>query len=100
MLFNSYIFIFAFLPVALIGFFLIGPTSRRGAGVWLALCSFAFYGWWKPSLIFLLALSMAFNYGVSVWIQRNEASPGKQQGILVFGIAIDLLVLFYYKYFV
>ena len=59
MLFNSYIFLFAFLPVALAGYYaaarLQGP---RACKVWLCVSSFAFYGWWNPLLSFCLAVPL------------------------------------------
>jgi len=42
MLFNSYIFIFAFLPVALLVFYRLGKVSRRLAALWLAAASLFF----------------------------------------------------------
>jgi alginate O-acetyltransferase complex protein AlgI len=46
MLFNSYIFIFGFLPVVWLGFFQIGKSSHAMAALWLAAASLFFYGWW------------------------------------------------------
>jgi hypothetical protein len=43
MLFNSHAFIFLFLPIALIGYFLLGRFSNLFPVVWLALASLAFY---------------------------------------------------------
>ena len=58
MLFNSYIFIFVFLPVALAGFFFIGRRGgRRIALAWLVACSFFFYGWWNFAYLSLLLFS-------------------------------------------
>ena len=48
MLFNSAVFILAFLPASLIGFFALGTSGhRRLAVVWLTLASLFFYGWWN-----------------------------------------------------
>jgi len=41
--FNSYLFIFVFLPVALAGYFALGRSSNLAPVVWLALASLAFY---------------------------------------------------------
>ena len=46
MLFNSYEFIFLFMPVTLIGFFLLGRYGKGFGAGWLGLCSIFFYAWW------------------------------------------------------
>jgi hypothetical protein len=46
MLFNSYIFIFGFLPVVWLGFYQIGKSSHAMDALWLAAASLFFYGWW------------------------------------------------------
>ena len=43
MLFNSYSFIFLFLPVVLFGYFALGRCSHLAPVVWLALASLVFY---------------------------------------------------------
>ena len=54
MLFNSYSFIFLFLPVILVGFFQLGRIHHAYAAAWLALASLFFYGYWNPAYIGLL----------------------------------------------
>src|SRR5438270_1684100 len=54
MLFNSYTFLFLFLPVAIPGFFILGRFGRRPAAAWLVAMSFVFYAWWNPPFVFLL----------------------------------------------
>ena len=48
MLFNSYAFIFLFLPVTLLVFFQFGKSRAMLAAGWLAAASLVFYGWWNP----------------------------------------------------
>ena len=48
MLFNSYEFIFLFLPLTLAGFFLLGLSSRTLALGWIVAASLIFYAWWRP----------------------------------------------------
>ncbi len=62
MLFNSYPFVFLFLPITLAGFFALGRQSRGLAIAWLALASLFFYGWWNPAYVALLLASITFNY--------------------------------------
>jgi len=71
MLFNSYVFIFCYLPITLIGFFLLGKTSHRLAALWLAGASLFFYGWWDVRYVGLLLGSITFNYGAGYLIGRG-----------------------------
>src|SRR2546427_9591807 len=80
MLFNSYLFLLLFLPIALAGHYLAGAISLRLAAFWLCLTSFVFYGWWNPQFVALLALSIAFNYVVSLLILRF-AGRARLQGL-------------------
>src|SRR5512135_3380427 len=100
MLFNSYGFIFLYLPVVLIGFFQLARLGQAYAAAWLALSSLFFYGYWNPAYVGLLLLSIIGNYTFGLWIAkagvRGEASRKKQ--LLATAIAADLLLLGYYKY--
>ncbi|MEO7728864.1 MAG: MBOAT family protein [Burkholderiales bacterium] len=100
MLFNSYVFIFAFLPVTLAGFFLLGRFQPRLAAAWLTIASLFFYGWWNPAYVGLLALSICFNYVCGAAIARNVAVDRRAAGkrILIFAVTVNLVVLAYYKY--
>src|SRR5258707_4149199 len=97
MLFNSYLFIFVFLPATLIVYVGLGRLAPRGATGFLAAASLFFYGWWNPAYLWLLCLSIAFNYGIGLAIVRSDGV--RRTRLLFVGIAGDLLVLFYFKYF-
>lgn len=98
MLFNSYIFIFAFLPLALLAYYWLGRLSPRAAGLSLVVSSLVFYAWWRPSFALLLIGSATFNYLISQAIMRNEERDRLQSTILVLGVTANLAVLAYYKY--
>jgi alginate O-acetyltransferase complex protein AlgI len=100
MLFNSYGFIFLFLPVVLLGFFRLSRINHAYAAAWLALSSLFFYGYWNPAYIGLLLGSIVANYSFGTWIAKAEVKQnarGKKQ-IFVLAIAANLLLLGYYKY--
>ena len=98
MLFNSYIFIFAFLPVVLLGFYRLGKVSRRLAALWLVAASLFFYGWWNPRFVGLLMASVAFNYAAG-YLMGHRLQRGKAAGLLLAGsIAVNLALLGYFKY--
>ncbi len=98
MLFNSYNFVFAFLPLSLAGFYVLGRLGRGFGAAWLVLTSFVFYDAWNPSYVILLFASVTFNFIISTIIHSNEDRPIRQRTWLAFGIGIDLSVLIYYKY--
>jgi alginate O-acetyltransferase complex protein AlgI len=100
MLFNSYVFIFAFLPATLAGFFLLGRFQPKPAAAWLTAASLFFYGWWNPVYVVLLALSICFNYVCGMAIARSAAPAGggARKRMLIFAVTVNLAVLAYYKY--
>jgi alginate O-acetyltransferase complex protein AlgI len=98
MLFNSPVFIFAFLPIVLLGFYSLARWNARAAAGWLALSSFVFYGWWNPAFLIILSGSILFNFAVSVVLRAVADQPRGRNLVLAFGVTTDLLVLFYYKY--
>ena len=97
MLFNSYGFIFLFLPIAAALYYLIGGRNNDLGALWLALASLVFYGYWNPAYLPLLLASVAVNFGVGRVIAA-AASPVGSRLALVAGLAFDLLLLGFYKY--
>jgi D-alanyl-lipoteichoic acid acyltransferase DltB (MBOAT superfamily) len=96
MLFNSYVFLFAYLPITVAGFFILGRRSQLWAAAWLAGASLFFYGWWDYRYLPLLLGSILFNYGCAV-----QLGPGRirhRKGLLIAAIAANLGLLAYYKY--
>jgi D-alanyl-lipoteichoic acid acyltransferase DltB (MBOAT superfamily) len=86
-----------FLPVTLAGFFGLARLDRRAAASWLTAASLFFYGWWNPSFVVLLAVSIGFNYLMGLAIAR--ASGDHARGTLMaVGVGANLAVLAYYKY--
>jgi len=100
MLFNSYSFLFLFLPVVLLVFFRLGQYRRQLAAFWLFVASLFFYAWWNPAYVGLLLASILFNYAIGQALVRERAREcsGIKKLILVFGLALDLGLLAYYKY--
>ena len=92
MLFHSQLFLLAFLPVALIGYY--GLASRRSARIWwLIVASFAFYGYWDFRLIPLLAGSIVVNWTLA---QTHARFPLRH--LVAIGVALDIELLGLFKY--
>jgi D-alanyl-lipoteichoic acid acyltransferase DltB (MBOAT superfamily) len=99
MLFNSYGFIFLFLPAALLGFFQLARLDHRYAAAWLALASLIFYGYWNPAYVGLLLGSVIFNYVCGIWIAKTGRHGNTvRKKLLIFSIVANLSLLGYYKY--
>src|SRR5215467_11876456 len=101
MLFNSYEFIFAFLPVAVLGFYLFGRLSHKVALGWLVAVSLFFYGWWRPLNILIIAPSILINYGLARWLDRLGRQPQRlalSRLVLGVGIVFNVCFLGYFKY--
>jgi D-alanyl-lipoteichoic acid acyltransferase DltB (MBOAT superfamily) len=100
MLFNSYIFIFGFLPLAFALTYLAGRYSQPLAKVALAALSLGFYAWWRPIHLPLLLFSIVFNYVVGGIIQRAR-DAGRERTVrawLIFGLLVDVGMLGWFKY--
>lgn len=100
MLFNSYGFIFVYLPITLLAFFALGRHSPRLAALWLTLASFVFYGCWNPAYVLLLAASIGFNYSIGLHLSSDfeHGRIQRKARILFLGVAANLVLLAYYKY--
>src|ERR1700761_6094820 len=98
MLFNSYPFIFLFLPVVLSGYFGARRAGDLAPVVWLALASLAFYSFSNWQFVPLLLASIAFNYGIGYLLIARPLRPASRFAALTVGVAGDLIVLAIFKY--
>lgn len=99
MVFNSYLFILFFLPATLCGFFLLEKFSQYElAKFWLIIASLWFYAYLNPYYAVLLVGSALVNFGLQYLMQKQDEKRRKKR-IFILGIAINLAVLFYFKYF-
>lgn len=101
MLFNSFAFLFAYLPIVLAGYFLLDRLTssaswRLAPAVWLALASLFFYAWWDVRYLPLLLASICVNYGAGRLIGARAGAARKR--VLVAALALNLGLLAYYKY--
>src|SRR5438105_958464 len=93
MLFNSYAFLFAFLPAVLVGFHLLHGWSRRLALAWITLSSLVFYGYWDYRYLALIVPSICINCALGYLIARHWSKAW-----LVAGVAANLAVIAWFKY--
>src|SRR5258705_2452952 len=98
MLFNSYAFIFLFLPIALIGYFALGRLGHLAPVIWLGLASLAFYSVSNWQFALLLLASIAFNYTVGLLLISKPRRTVPRFAVLTVGVAGDRVVLGIFKY--
>ena len=99
MLFNSYEFIFVFLPITIILFFgFIEFHMLKAAKVWLLISSIFFYAYWKITYLPLLLISVIGNYYFGKYINSSSLGSTKSKILLGSGICFNLIILGYYKY--
>jgi alginate O-acetyltransferase complex protein AlgI len=98
MLFNSYPFIFLFLPAVLLGYFAAGRVGNLAPVIWLALASLAFYSFGNWPFVALLLGSIAFNYVIGLLLIARKLHPRTRFAVLTLGVAGDLLILGVFKY--
>jgi len=100
LLFNSYIFIFAFLPFSFFIYFYLNSLKLTvAAKSFLVFASLFFYSWWNISYLPIMLTSMLFNYvvGISLSKESQKANAGKKT-LLTFGIIANVSLLGYFKY--
>ena len=98
MLFNSSEYIFFFLPLALLGYFLLQHFKfKMLAKCFLILASWVFYSWWNISFLKLFLFSMIFNYTASriLWYQKTDAG---RRFWMALGILGNVCFLGFFKY--
>jgi D-alanyl-lipoteichoic acid acyltransferase DltB (MBOAT superfamily) len=98
MLFNSYPFIFGFLPIALAGYFWLGRSSNLAPVWWLTLASLVFYSVSNWQFVPLLVASVAFNYVIGWLLITKQLRSPTRFAVLMVGVAVDLVVLGTFKY--
>lgn len=93
--FSSIQFIFLFLPVVVLGYFILQQFKLdRFKGGWLLLCSIGFYAFWKYEDLFPLIISASFNYA----LYKRLCDERYKKQCLIFGILCNLLFLAWFKY--
>ena len=98
MLFSSSIFLFAFLPAVLLGYYVIFRGMRRAQNLLLLAASLLFYAWGEPRFVLVMGISILANYGFGLWIHlRRVKGKGPALPVTV-AVVCDLGLLFVFKY--
>lgn len=100
MLFNSFEFLFLFLPLTLLGYFLISrlTTSANVSLAFLAFASLLFYSYWDLRFLPILLLSIIVNYLFGISLEKAKAHSKVAKIIFISAILANLSLLIFYKY--
>ena len=102
MLFNSYEFIFAFLPISFfVYFYLNSKRLTTAAKAWLVFTSLFFYSWWNIMYLPLILISILFNYTITNTMIEYDKSRRKyfsKRSLLHAGLLFNIGLLVYFKY--
>ena len=102
MVFSSYIFLCAFLPIVLIGYYML---SKIKVAIWqktfLVCSSLFFYGYYNIMYLLIILSSIVVNYFIAICMQNNKIQkyPGKKKAFLICGIIFNVALIGYFKYF-
>ncbi|MBP7828567.1 MAG: MBOAT family protein [Kiritimatiellae bacterium] len=96
MLFNSYEFLFLFLPLVLLGYYALVP--RRARLLLLTLASYFFYGWWDYRFCSLMLISTLIDYAAGKGI-GGSADPRIRRRWMIASIVSNLSLLGFFKYY-
>ncbi len=92
MVFSSLLFTFYFLPVVLFLYYIAKDKVRNYILLAASLC---FYAYGEPKFVFVMAASIAFNYGIALLIDRYKKQA---KWLLILDIILNVGILFFYKY--
>ena len=95
MLFNSYSFLFGFLPCVLAGWWLLRAKPLRLA--FLTCASWFFYAWWDWRYLPVLIGATSVDYIAGLWISRSE-DVRRRRLLLAASLSTNIGILAYFKY--
>lgn len=95
MLFSSTLFLFIFLPIVLLGYYLLGKRFRNA---FLLIASILFYGYGEPTFVFVMVGSSLINYFLGLWAASRLEKNDSNRLIIILTIILNIGLLFVYKY--
>ena len=93
MVFNSVVFLFCFLPLALLVYYLV---PGKGKNAVLLLESLIFYCWTGITWLPLIAVLIAVNYLAGLFLGRRKG--GGRELVLVLAVVVSAAALIFFKY--
>ena len=100
MLFSSSIFLFAFLPAVLLGYYVVFRGMRRAQNGLLLAASLFFYAWGEPWFVLVMVASILANYGFGLWVHAWKLRRRRLLLPVTSACVCNLGLLFIFKYLV
>lgn len=94
MLFSSLIFLYLFLPITLLGYYIISNKYRN---YWLLLASLVFFAWGGVGFTIILLFSITLNYCFGLLIQKDIDNKKSYRWLFI-GVSFNLFLLGFFKY--
>ncbi len=99
MLFNSYIFIFLFLPLTLIGYFTLTKFNKiKSAKSLLIIASLYFYGYFNFSYLVIILVSIFANYSIGHLLHNKNRTAVERKLFCALGVVLNIGIIGYFKY--
>ena len=97
MVFSSLIFLFRFLPIALLLYYIVPKKCRNAV---LLIMSLVFYTWGEQGYVLIMIFSTIINYayGILIGYLKKRDSVVKAKVTVIFSVITNLSVLCYFKY--
>lgn len=95
MSFSSLIFLYFFLPLVLLGYYLV---PRKGRNLFLLAANLIFYGWGEPSFVPVIVGMAIVNWAAGLGLTRFQTQKRTRTMIFAGAIALDFGLLFVFKY--
>lgn len=93
MQFNTFVYSLAFLPITIIGYFIINKFNYLASKIFLVAASMLFYAYVGMPAFRWLIISMVLNYSIVLILKKI-----RKKDILWIGIILNIVLLFYFKY--
>ena len=97
MVFSSIEFLFYFLPIVLVGYFLL-KRWRGVSNVFLTVMSLGFYAFGAPKFFLIMMASIVVNWLFGLWIDRVRENRRRAKQVLTLMVVFNLGLLGVYKY--
>ncbi len=109
MIFSSWQFILLFLPISFFVYFWLNRQRKiTGGKIWLVSVSLIFYAYWNIYYLPIILGSIFVNFAIGTHLSKAQRLPSsthssngcgsRKKSLLVSGIAVNLLLLGYFKY--
>lgn len=95
MVFSSPIFLFLFLPIALIGSFVF---RKNLCNLFLLAMSLAFYAWGEPKFVFVMIGVVLLDYFFGLWVDHEKKRERSTRLPIVLTVIVNVGLLFIFKY--